>query len=133
MAEGLPGWVLIGAASDIVERGAGMRFPVRERYGRQDAQLTGFVVRFEGQLYAYLNQCAHVATELDWIPGQFFESSGLYLMCATHGAIYLPENGTCTGGPCRGARLRQIDIREHQGSVYWLPDDVLAAPNPPDH
>jgi nitrite reductase/ring-hydroxylating ferredoxin subunit len=122
------GWLLIGREADILERGPGIRFPVRERFGRPDAQLTGFVVRFEGELYAYLNRCAHVATELDWTPGEFFESSGLYLMCATHGAIYEPENGRCTGGPCRGGRLRPIRIQCHGGSVYWFPDDVLIAP-----
>jgi nitrite reductase/ring-hydroxylating ferredoxin subunit len=130
MDDTLDGWILIGPDADIVERGHGTRFPVRERFSRSDHQLTGFVVRFEGELYAYLNRCAHVATELDWAPGEFFESSGLYLMCATHGAIYEPENGRCTGGPCRGGRLRPIRIKLHQGSVYWLPDDVLIAPSP---
>jgi nitrite reductase/ring-hydroxylating ferredoxin subunit len=130
MDDALEGWILIGPEADIVERGRGTRFPVRERFSRGDHQLTGFVVRFEGELYAYLNRCAHVATELDWAPGEFFESSGLYLMCATHGAIYEPENGRCTGGPCRGGRLRPIRIKLDQGSVYWLPDDVLIAPSP---
>ena len=27
---------------------------------------TGFVIRFHGKPYAYVNQCAHVAVELDW-------------------------------------------------------------------
>jgi nitrite reductase/ring-hydroxylating ferredoxin subunit len=90
--------------------------------------MTGFVVRFEGQLYGYLNQCAHVPTELDWVEGEFFEGSGLYLMCATHGAIYLPENGRCAGGPCRGGKLRAIQIKVEDGLVYWQPDEYLIGP-----
>ena len=35
-----------------------------------------FFIRFAGRAYGYLNQCAHVPTELDWVEGQFFESSG---------------------------------------------------------
>jgi nitrite reductase/ring-hydroxylating ferredoxin subunit len=52
------------------------------------------VVRYGGVVYGYLNRCAHVPIELDWAEGEFFESSGLYLMCATHGAVMrpIPEN-----------------------------------------
>jgi nitrite reductase/ring-hydroxylating ferredoxin subunit len=71
-------------------------------------EATGFVVRYGGKAYAYLNRCAHVPIELDWAEGEFFESSKLYLMCSTHGAIYVPESGFCAGGPCRGGKLRPI-------------------------
>jgi len=122
------GWVRICASHDVVERARGVRFPLRARFGWSgDVKLTGFVVRFQGSVYAYLNQCAHVASELDWQPGEFFDHSGLYLMCATHGAVYEPETGLCTEGPCRGARLRAIQIVEQDGSVFWQPDDVLCA------
>jgi nitrite reductase/ring-hydroxylating ferredoxin subunit len=123
-------WIEVGFASSIEERGRGLRFQVAERYGKSGAVMSGFVVRFEGQLRAYLNQCAHVPTELDWVEGEFFEGSGLYLMCATHGAIYLPENGRCAGGPCRGGRLRPITIKEEGGVVYWQPDEHFKGAEP---
>jgi nitrite reductase/ring-hydroxylating ferredoxin subunit len=125
-------WIEVGAAASIEERGRGLRFLVAERFGRPGVLMSGFVVRFDGVLRAYLNQCAHVPTELDWVEGEFFEGSGLYLMCATHGAIYLPENGRCAGGPCRGGRLRPITIKEEGGVVYWQPDEHFkgAAPSP---
>jgi nitrite reductase/ring-hydroxylating ferredoxin subunit len=73
--------------------------------------------------------------ELDWVEGQFFESSGLYLMCATHGAIYAPDSGRCVGGPCRGARLRALEVEERDTpegrAVFWLPDGDLQ-PGPAD-
>jgi nitrite reductase/ring-hydroxylating ferredoxin subunit len=113
--------IFICASTDVAEGGNGVRFPVSA--GREAA--TGFVVRFDGTAHAYLNRCAHVPVELDWAPGEFFESSGLYIMCATHGAIYSPDTGYCTGGPCRGARLRKINVVEKDGQLFWQPDDYV--------
>jgi nitrite reductase/ring-hydroxylating ferredoxin subunit len=109
-------------ASDVLlEGGKGIRFPVTA--GGEDS--TGFVVRHDGTVYAYLNRCAHVPIELDWNEGDFFESSGLYLMCSTHGALYMPESGRCAGGPCRGGRLRPITAFEKDNQVVWQPDDYI--------
>ena len=119
--------VLICDSSALVDGGEGIRFPVAV-FGEA---AVGFVVRFHGKVYAYLNRCAHVPMELDWVQGQFFESSGEFLMCATHGAVYRPETGVCAGGPCRGARLRPIAVREDGGKVYWQPDDRVGVPTAP--
>lgn len=115
--------ILVCASDDVVEGGKGVRFAVRA-FG--DAA-TAFVVRHQGQPRAYLNRCAHVPIELDWVKGEFFESSGLYLMCQTHGAIYLPDTGVCAGGPCRGGRLRPIAVREEAGKIFWQPDEQIQA------
>ena len=106
-------------AGALEEGGKGVRFPLTA--GGEDT--TGFVVRYGGAVYGYLNRCAHVPIELDWAEGEFFESSGLYLMCSTHGAIYEPETGRCAGGPCRGGRLRPLSVIERDGKLYWQPDD----------
>jgi nitrite reductase/ring-hydroxylating ferredoxin subunit len=108
-------------ASALEERGKGIRFPVIA--GTEDA--SGFVVRFNGLVHGYLNRCAHVPMELDWNEGDFFESSGLYLICATHGAVYAPETGRCEGGPCRGRSLRRIEITEKDNQVFWQPDEYV--------
>lgn len=108
-------------ASTLEEGGQGVRFPLTA-WGEQR---TGFVVRYRGKLHAYLNRCAHVPVELDWNEGAFFDSSGTYLMCATHGALYLPDSGHCAGGPCRGGKLQPISVLEIDGEVYWEPDDSL--------
>jgi len=113
--------ILICESSALTDGGKGVRFPVTA--GGEDS--TGFVVRYDNAVYAYLNRCAHVPIELDWNEGEFFESSGLYLMCSTHGALYTPESGRCAGGPCRGGRLRQITVFERDGRVYWEPDDFV--------
>jgi nitrite reductase/ring-hydroxylating ferredoxin subunit len=109
-------------ASDLLQEGGkGIRFPLT--VSGEDG--TGFVVRYDGAVYAYLNRCAHVPIELDWNEGDFFESSGLYLMCSTHGAIYTPDSGRCAGGPCRGGRLRPIMVFEKDNQVFWEPDDTI--------
>lgn len=109
----------ICASSAVEEGGKGVRFPVTA--GGEDR--TGFVIRYDNVVYGYLNRCAHVPIELDWAEGEFFETSGLYLMCSTHGAIYTPETGMCAGGPCRGGRLRPIAVFEKDNQIFWQPDD----------
>jgi nitrite reductase/ring-hydroxylating ferredoxin subunit len=113
--------ILICASSALEEGGKGVRFPVTA--GGYDT--TGFVVRYRTVVHGYLNRCAHVPIELDWAEGEFFESSGLYLMCSTHGALYAPESGHCLGGPCRGGRLRPITVIEENGQIFWQPDDYV--------
>jgi len=110
--------------ADLQDAGRGVRFKLLA-HGRPG---TGFVVRHGGQVFAYLNQCAHVPIELDWKEGEFFESGGQYIMCATHGAVYEPSSGRCAGGLCRGGRLHPIGVRESAGKIYWLPSEHFRAP-----
>jgi nitrite reductase/ring-hydroxylating ferredoxin subunit len=77
-----------------------------------------FAVRHAGTAHAYLNRCAHVAMEMDYQPNRFFDNSGQWLMCATHGATYSPATGACVGGPCRGG-LVKIALSEFDGVVHW--------------
>lgn len=116
--------VLICDSDQVAEGGRGVRFPVLA-FGDE---ATGFVVRYDGKVRAYLNRCAHVPIELDWFEGEFFEASGLYLMCSTHGAIYQPESGYCAGGPCKGGKLRPITAFEDDNKIYWRPDEHVQAP-----
>jgi nitrite reductase/ring-hydroxylating ferredoxin subunit len=77
-----------------------------------------FAIRFDGQAHAYLNRCTHVAMEMDYQPNHFFDHTGRWLMCATHGAMYAPDTGACRGGPCRG-KLVKIELTERDGVVHW--------------
>jgi nitrite reductase/ring-hydroxylating ferredoxin subunit len=106
---------LICAADALLEGGTGVRFEIEEAGRTQSA----FVVRFDGVPRAYLNRCAHVPVELDWQPGQFFDSDGLYLMCATHGALYDAATGQCAGGPCRGGGLIPVPVEEINGQIVF--------------
>ena len=117
--------ILVCATADVEDGGKGVRFAVNT----DGTAGTGFVVRYDGAPYAYLNRCAHMPIELDWAEGEFFESGGAYLMCATHGAIYAPETGVCEGGPCRGGRLRPIAVVERDQQIFWQPDDYVRPPS----
>jgi len=78
-----------------------------------------FAVRYEGHVQAYLNRCAHVAMEMDYREGHFFDQSKRWLICSTHGALYAPQSGQCMGGPCRTGLIK-IEVFEKEESVYWL-------------
>ena len=102
-------------SADLADGGDAVLFDVQ--YGGQTC--LGFAVRFQGQVTAYVNRCAHVAMEMDWRPGQFFDETKQWIMCATHGALYQPSDGLCVAGPCRGKRLIPIGVYERDGAVYW--------------
>lgn len=104
----------ICASADLSDGGRGVRFEVS--HGGEP--VPAFVVRHQGVAVGYLNRCAHVAMELDWQPGDFFEPDAEYLMCATHGALYDPATGQCRGGACVGhGNLRKLDLFEQGGRV----------------
>ena len=105
---------LICAGAQLAEGGTGVRFECQQG-GRNEP---AFVIRHGGQARAFVNRCAHVPVELDWQPGVFFDADGLYLMCATHGALYDPTTGACVGGPCRGQGLTALAVSEIDGNIF---------------
>lgn len=99
---------------DLVEGGVAVPFDVM--HAGQSCR--AFAIRFQGHAHAYLNRCAHVAMEMDWQPNRFFDDSGQWLLCATHGAVYEPASGACSGGPCRGGLIK-VPLIERDGLVFW--------------
>lgn len=77
----------------------------------------------ENRPRAYLNRCKHLPVPLDGGSRDFFDSTGVYLICGTHGALYERGTGFCIAGPCRGKALTPIDLRvEGEGLVLLLPE-----------
>lgn len=107
---------LICDAAALTEAGRGVRFEV-EYFGEQ---APAFAVRYGGRVHGYLNRCAHVAMELDWQEGAFFDAEGRDLLCSTHGATYDARSGRCLGGPCGGTPLVKLRIEERAGKVYFM-------------
>jgi nitrite reductase/ring-hydroxylating ferredoxin subunit len=105
------------AAAAIAERGRAWVWDVLE-YGRP---ARAFALRFDGELRAYMNRCAHVPTEMDWQPGEFFDLDRRWILCSIHGALYEPADGRCVGGPCGRGRLTPLRVQERDGQVYWYP------------
>ncbi|MCS6766979.1 MAG: Rieske 2Fe-2S domain-containing protein [Candidatus Protistobacter heckmanni] len=112
------GAVRLCASSELSDGGRGVRFVVPSKTG---LSVPAFAVRHQGRVHAYLNRCAHVPMELDLQEGRFFDLSGDYLICATHGAMYEPADGRCIAGPCHGASLTALHVVEHADAVFWLP------------
>ena len=107
---------VICQSSALADAGNGVRFEI-QRYGET---LPAFVIRFDGRVFGYINACAHVPVELDWMEGDFFDADQRYLVCATHGARYEPDTGYCVAGPCAGARLRPLKVLERDGQVFLV-------------
>ncbi|MEO8102311.1 MAG: Rieske 2Fe-2S domain-containing protein [Betaproteobacteria bacterium] len=105
----------------LPEGGIAVRFAIT----RQGRELPAFAIAYAGEVYAYVNICPHRGTTLDWQPGEVFDESGLYLICATHGALFEPGTGICVAGPCQGACLQKIPVRLEAGNVV-LERDVLS-------
>lgn len=104
-------------AAALAERGLAHVFDVR-LWGQP---VRAFALRFDHQVVAYVNRCAHVPTEMDWQPGHFLDMDRRWIVCSIHGASYEPANGHCVGGPCGRGRLMPIKTIEREGRVYWYP------------
>ena len=110
-----PSLIEVCESVELRDGARGVRFEIELR----GEKVPAFAVRFAGTAVAYLNRCAHVAMELDWQPGDFFEPDGEFLICATHGALYDPATGQCRGGACVGyGNLRRLEVIEVDGRVY---------------
>ena len=108
---------LICESAALTERGKGVRFAV-DHQGRSEP---AFAVRYDGKVHAYLNICAHRPLELDYPEGEFFDLSGLYLVCSIHGAAYQPDTGHCVMGACtKEERLIPLQVEERDGNVYLI-------------
>jgi nitrite reductase/ring-hydroxylating ferredoxin subunit len=105
---------------DLEEKSAGLRFALPQL----GEFATGFVVRFHGKAHAYVNQCAHIPVELDWNQGEFFTTTKDYLICATHGAHYMPDTGHCVMGPCKGKSLQALPVTEQNQQITIHLDDL---------
>ena len=111
---------VICKSDDVAEREQGLRFELPEL----GEYVTGFVVRYNGVVQAYVNRCAHVPVELDWNEGDFFNITKDYLICATHGAHYQPETGYCVMGPCKGRALEKIAVIERDNEILIQLDSI---------
>jgi nitrite reductase/ring-hydroxylating ferredoxin subunit len=104
---------MVCESSELAEREHGIRFALPEL----GEHVTGFVIRYKGLVHAYINRCAHLAVELDWNEGDFFNMDKNYLICATHGAHYQPDTGYCVIGPCKGRGLQPVQAIERDNKI----------------
>ena len=87
------------------------------RVGRRERM---FVVKKEGEVFAYMNLCPHQGTVLDWKPNTFLTTELDYIMCATHGALFEIEDGACVLGPCPGDVLEKVEIEVAEDTIFLI-------------
>lgn len=85
--------------------------------------LAGFVVRLGEHLRAYVDSCPHTGVSLAWMPDRYFDVEGVYLQCALHGALFVPESGLCVRGPCVGASLTSLNVEQRGEDIYLIQDN----------
>ncbi len=107
---------VICASESLADSGRGERFEV-EYFGEA---APAFAIRSAGVVHAYLNRCAHIAMELGWQEGAFFDLDGRDLLCSSHGATYDAVSGRCLGGPCNRKPLVKLRVEERDGKVYFM-------------
>jgi nitrite reductase/ring-hydroxylating ferredoxin subunit len=78
-------------------------------------------VRRASQVYVYANRCPHRGVSLEWQADEFLDASASLIQCATHGALFLIENGECVAGPCEGKSLRAIECAEDAQGIWINP------------
>ena len=100
------------ALSDISDPGArGFRF-------RDGAALfAGFVVRRGAEVWGYVDSCPHAGWPLSALDDRYLVRGGDRILCAGHGALFRPEDGVCTSGPCAGDRLAAWPVTVADGEV----------------
>ena len=91
-------------------------FAIQYRGIRRDAIL----VRFEGLVYGYLNQCVHMPRPLDCEHNNIFDETGRYLQCSMHTICYDPVTGESLSEICAGKKLTALQVREEEEWVYLV-------------
>ena len=86
----------------------------------QGEAVEGFVVKSDGQYFAYRNSCPHTGSPLDWVEHQFLDVEGALIQCAVHDARFIIESGECVMGPCPGDSLEKIEIRVEDDQIYLM-------------
>ena len=107
--------ILVASAAQL-ENGQSKRF----QFQRGKLPEEGFVLRWGGALYAFVNSCPHWNVDLDYGSGEFYDVSLDRIVCRNHGALFHPQTGFCEWGPCTGRSLERLELTQ-QG------DDVLVA------
>ena len=78
-----------------------------ERAGRREQ---GFLLRLAEGFVAFCNRCPHWNVDLDLGDERFYDERIAAIVCRNHGAIFEPESGLCTAGPCHGAYLERFEV-----------------------
>lgn len=83
-----------------------------------EAIFKGFLVRKEGQVTGFVDECPHAGWPMAGGFGtNYLTRDDRYILCTGHGALFKTDNGECIAGPCFGERLEVWPIRVEDGVV----------------
>jgi nitrite reductase/ring-hydroxylating ferredoxin subunit len=107
-----PAGTRLCALADLADPGA------KGFFFRQGEMLfLGFVVRRGDEVRGFVDRCPHAGMPLSMAPDRYLTREGDLILCASHGALFRPEDGVCIGGPCAGLALRPWPVRVEGGEV----------------
>ncbi|MDT4289093.1 Rieske 2Fe-2S domain-containing protein [Methylomonas sp. MO1] len=78
------------------------------------------LIRFQGEVYGYLNQCVHMPRTLDCENSNIFDESGRYLQCSMHSICYDPVSGESLSEICLGKKLTALKVKEQDEWIYLV-------------
>jgi len=117
--------IKVGSVAHLENGGIGLLFKIMlVDHPEGMPPVPAFAIRFQDNIRIYKNVCGHIAVNLDFSPGHFFDEEGEHLICATHGAAYAPDSGKCLGGPCFGVGLEPLVGEEVDGVLYLKDQSV---------
>jgi nitrite reductase/ring-hydroxylating ferredoxin subunit len=79
-------------------------------FTRAGKSYEGFILRHRLGFFAFANACPHWNVDLDLGFGDFYDRDLDRVFCRNHGALFHPETGLCTAGPCAGLYLEKFDV-----------------------
>lgn len=84
-----------------------------------------FIVKKDGDVFAYENKCPHAGINLEWQEDDFLDVEKINIQCSVHGAVFKIENGDCMGGPCDGVGLTPAKIElDGDGNILLHPQQA---------
>jgi len=79
-------------------------------FERRGTTLEGFLLHHAAGFYAYANVCPHWSVDLDLGFGDFYAEDLDRIVCKNHGALFIPQTGECSAGPCAGMSLERFEV-----------------------
>lgn len=97
------------------------------RYRRKGDLEQGFVLRLASGYVAFANRCPHWDIDLDVGDSRFYDPRVHRIYCKNHGATFLPLDGLCDAGPCKGKSLEAFPVSLSGNIVVVEIDDAEKA------
>ena len=107
----------ICAATDIPNRRGRAFSLLRVDEDKAERPWHIFVVRWDKQVFGYVNYCPHDGVNLDWETNQFLDPGMKRIVCGKHGSLFELATGKCIEGPCMGRSLEPVKLAVVDGDI----------------